>query len=136
MSINYFHITHSQQQIIDEFCQIKNTNLQNIINNYIKEFPDINDKNKKANTIKLMKYIFNIRYPIYSKIKNSFEELIRKTKKTNISLNTHEIFEDTSVNININISNYNELIKSIEFLEQKKQYFKEYFKALENEDIL
>ncbi|MCK9225839.1 MAG: hypothetical protein M0Q02_12250 [Candidatus Muirbacterium halophilum] len=83
-----------------------------------------------------MKYIFNIRYPIYSKIKNSFEELIRKTKKTNISLNTHEIFEDTSVNININISNYNELIKSIEFLEQKKQYFKEYFKALENEDIL
>ena len=83
-----------------------------------------------------MKHLFVNRFPVYSKVKDAFDAIVKKTKNSNINISTHEIFEEPEIKLNITVQNYKEFIDTIELLNSKKELFKEYFGILYDEDIL
>lgn len=133
---NLFQFTFSQNGILSEYCRVSGRKAEDLINDFVNQNKDLSTSNKKANTEKFMKYIFSLRYPVFSRISGKFENIRNKVSDSNITVNTHEIFENPDITLTISIRDYNDLIKCIKKLEEKKEVFEDYFRSLEHEDIL
>jgi len=121
-----FNISHSQKQLLQETSFILDRSVESIINEFQDLYNDnLNSSNKKANTQKLIEWVFTLRYPEYSKAVELFENLKKQLSKKNIELKYDRSFENEDYNININFSDIKDLESSISVIQNNLKDLKE-----------
>lgn len=121
-----FNISHSQKQLLQETSFILDRSVESIINEFQDLYNDnLNSSNKKANTQKLIEWVFTLRYPEYSKAVELFENLKKQLSKKNIELKYDRSFENEDYHININFSDIKDLESSISVIQNNLKDLKE-----------
>lgn len=116
-----FYFTHSENKIISEFFweleNIKKIGIDDFLSNSSINFSE----NKKENAKKLLNYIQNYKYPLYSIAKKKMNENLKSLKSNKITFDYPDNFETNEINISFKIKTKAEFEKILNSLNENKE---------------